>query len=94
MGVLAQGVPDQGDHAVEHTGGDVAMAPDRVEDLVPAEHLARRAGQQLEHGEGLGLQRLWLARAQQAPARQVQDDVVEAEHGRSRAVHRGTWKTP
>ena len=83
VGVLAQRVPQQGDHPVEHAGGDVAVAPHRVEDLVAAERAARFRRQQRQHVERLRFQRAHLAVAQQLAASQVDDHAVEHDAGGS-----------
>ena len=79
--VLAERVPQQGHQPVQHPRGDVAVAPDGVEDLVAGEDPAGGAGEQRQHGEGLGFQRLLDAVAQQAPAREVDRGFVEGERG-------------
>ena len=79
--VFAQRMPQQGHHPVQHPRGDVAMAPDGVEDLVAGEHLAGPAGEQRQHGEGLGFQRLLDAVAQQPPTREVDRAFVEGQRG-------------
>ena len=63
VGVFAQRMPQQGDDPVQHSRGDVAVAPDGIQDLIPGEDAAGLGGQQGEYGECLGLQRLLFARA-------------------------------
>ena len=75
--VFPQCMPQQGHHPVEHARGDVAMAPDRVEDLVAAEHPSWHSGKEGEHAEGLGFQWLLDAAAQQPAAGEIDDRVVE-----------------
>ena len=79
--VLAERVPQQGHQTVQHPRGDVAVAPDGVEDLVAGEDPAGRAGEQGQHGERLRFQWLPGALAQQPPAGEVDRAVVEGERG-------------
>ena len=66
------------DGAREYAGRDVAVAPDAVEQVVAADQLARALQQGQQHGEGLGLDRLHAARAQQGVRGLVDHDIAEA----------------
>ena len=74
---VAKRVPQQRDGAMQDARGDVPMAPYRIEDVVVGQGLARVAGQQHQHGEGLGLERDIAAGYDQTMGRHVDLDVIE-----------------
>ena len=65
----------------------MAMAPDRVEDLVSREHATGCAGEEGQHAEGLGLQRLLDSGPQQPMAGEVDGHVVEGQRCRVVRFH-------
>ena len=79
MRVLTQRVTQQGDAAVQDPGGDVAMAPDGIKDLVAAESASWIAGQKGQYVEGLWLKRHYFPAAQQATPYEVDHDVIERQ---------------
>ena len=62
----------------EYAGRDVAVAPDAVEQVVAADQLTPALQQGQQHGEGLQLDRLHAARAQQGVRGLVDHDIAEA----------------
>ena len=76
--IVVQGRAQLGDGPGQHARGDVAMAPDLVEQFIAAQQLARTAQQDQQYGESLGLQRLGLALAQQGMGRGIHLDGIEA----------------
>ena len=78
LGIVVQGRAQLGDGPGQHARGDVAMAPDLVEQFIAAQQLARTAQQDQQYGESLGLQRLGLALAQQGMGRGIHLDGIEA----------------
>ncbi|GGY18935.1 hypothetical protein GCM10008098_08840 [Rhodanobacter panaciterrae] len=54
---LAKRLSEHGDDAIEHAGCHMAVAPDRIEDFVPAESTARMSREQGEHRKCLRFER-------------------------------------
>jgi hypothetical protein len=67
----------QRDHAVQDARGHLAVAPDRVEDLVTRDDAAGAPDQQQEHGKRLRFQRYLCAVDPQATAGNVDLDFAE-----------------
>ena len=76
--IVVQGRAQLGDGPGQHARGDVAMAPDLVEQFIAAQQLARTAQQGQQHGKCLWLQRLGLALAHQGMGRGIDLDGIEA----------------
>lgn len=77
--VIAQRRPHLGNGAGQHPRGDVAVAPDPVQQLVARYQRARALQQGQQHRERLGLQLVGFTRANEHVARRVDFDIREAK---------------
>ena len=78
VGIVAEYVAQLGDGTGEHAGGDVAMTPHGIQQLVMRNHLAGVAQQHQQGHEDLGLDGKGLSVATQGVRACINHDTVEA----------------
>ncbi len=88
LGVVAERLAQMTDDAIEHTGSDMAMAPDLIQQVVAGQCLAGTFEQGDQYREGLGLQ-IQVNTLPDHPARARVDFDVAETVGDARHVHQG-----
>ncbi len=76
--IVRQSAPCQGNDAIQRRGGDVLMAPHRIQKLFARQQFPRAHDQLTEYREYLGLERIFLAAAQEPAIREVELTIAAA----------------